>query len=438
MIVTQDVFDKHFLWLATHDTEFMRKFSNLIYPETFENAEERWLLQHALDYWNKHSVVIEPDALTIMLSDKPDDPKFDKEGVVDLYDAEAPSESLRSFLIEKSDEFLRKERSRMIMGEYIETMKHGSWEEALSVLNKGVTELSQTTEGEEDFELIEDPDAVIAAIASMFDDDGRAIPTGVPGIDAILQGGGRPGELLVYLAPPGHGKSHWLVSCSREAWLNNKNVLYVSLEMAKERVAARLYAGVAGRDSSEVHQHGSVLKTRLAAIKKNGIESDVWVKRWPAQSVTVADIISYVKQLQEKKGMHIDMVVVDYADELRPVRHSDRGRVDDQATVYRELRAMAIMLEIPIWTASQANRAALRKKTITIENLADSFDKAKIADFILAQCQTAAEKSNNRVRLFTAKVRNNGDGQFVHCLTDFSRSGFYETDPEFQDEEEAA
>jgi hypothetical protein len=432
----ETMFEKFFFWLATHDAEFMRRYAKSILPETYENVEERWLLSNAIDYWEKYRSPIEQDALTVLLDAKKPDPKFDKETVVELYEGEAPSDSLRQFLLDLSADFLRKRLSLAVMKEYVDSIERGSVEEALEVLNEGVLEMSRSMDGEETMGFFRDFDRAIGEITEMYEDDGRSVPTGIPKIDDIMQGGARPGELCVYLAPPGKGKSQWLVYVSREAVAANKSVMYFSLEMSRPRVNARFAAGLVDIDSNIVHQHKSQIRRKIEKLtQKAGITADFFVKRYPAGGVTVSELIAYVKGLQEE-GHRIDMVVVDYGDIVAPVKKSERGRVDDQAAVYQDLRAVAILLDVPVWTASQANRQSLRKKVITIENLADSFDKAKIADFILAQCQTTEEKAKNLVRLLTAKVRNNGDGEFIWCQTDFAKSQFVETEPDREEDDD--
>ncbi|MBI5947270.1 MAG: hypothetical protein HY875_03940 [Chloroflexi bacterium] len=87
---------------------------------------------------------------------------------------------------------------------------------------------------------------------------------------------------------------------------------------------------------------------------------------------------------------------------------------------------MAVALDIPVWTASQANREALRKRTFGIENVADSFDKVKIADYVIALCQDPTEKKDGVMRLAFAKSRNSGQGEEIPVKARFDLSRFEE------------
>lgn len=432
------IFSRHFVWLATHDSEFLRRYSKIIFPESYENVEEQWLLRRALDFYRKYKAPLSVDALMVELESKPENKDFDKETVADLYDADEPDEATRAFLIDHSADWLRRRLSLMVVGEYAETVKAGKLDEALSILSQGVVELNRSMDGEEIFDLFANVPEALDEIETMFKDDGTAIPTGIPSVDIIMQGGSRAGELCLFLAPPGKGKSHWLVNCAREAWLNNKNVIYFSFEMSEPRVNARLLSRLAGTSAHELHKDKKLVASAIQKLRaKHGLKSTVFVKRYADGGATVSELTAYVKHIEEETDKRIDLIVVDYGDQVAPETKSTRGRVDDQAEVYKALRSMAIQLGVPVWTASQANRDALRKKVVTIENLADSFDKAKIADFILALCQTSKEKDEDKLRLFTAKVRNNGDGETIWCKTDFSQSRFDEIEaPEMADDDD--
>ncbi|MGE3077243.1 MAG: DnaB-like helicase C-terminal domain-containing protein [Dehalococcoidia bacterium] len=434
------IFTRHFVWLATHDVTFLRRYSKLIFPESYEHLEEQWLLQRALDFYEKYKEPLSIDALAVALEAKEERKDFEKESVIELYDADEPDEATREFLIDHSADWLRRRLSLMIVGEYAETIKAGRLEEAFEILNNGVIELSRSMDGEEFFDLAENVDEALDEIESMFKDDGTAIPTGIPQIDVIMQGGARAGELCVMLAPPGKGKSHWLVNIACEAWRAGKNVFYASFEMSVPRVNARILSNLTDTDSSQLHRDTKFVSKSFKDLRKsNKLKSSMFVKRYPDGGANVSELTSYIKHIEEESGKKIDLVIVDYGDQVAPMKRSDRGRVDDQAEVYKQLRAMAILLDVPVWTASQANRESLRKKVITIDNLADSFDKAKIADFILALCQTKEEKDGQIVRLFTAKVRNAGDGQTIWCEIDFSMSKFYEIeDPGEEDAMDSA
>jgi hypothetical protein len=103
------------------------------------------------------------------------------------------------------------------------------------------------------------------------------------------------------------------------------------------------------------------------------------------------------------------MVLVDYADLLRPVRSSGEKRHELEETY-----------EFPIWTASQTNRGGLNAEVITMEAISEAFNKCFVADFIFSLSRTVEDKQSNKGRLFVAKNRNGPDGLVFDAFVDWS------------------
>ena len=82
--------------------------------------------------------------------------------------------------------------------------------------------------------------------------------------------------------------------------------------------------------------------------------------------------------------------------------------------------------QIPIWTASQANRASLRKSQVTVADISEDFGKAMIADVIVGLCQNKKEKEQQEMRLFLAKNRDGTSGTEVTISTNFAHGKFYD------------
>jgi len=113
------------------------------------------------------------------------------------------------------------------------------------------------------------------------------------------------------------------------------------------------------------------------------------------------------------------MIIVDYADLLRPTRSSSEKRFDLENT-YEELRAIAQIYKCPVWTASQTNRSGLNAEVITMEAISEAFNKCFVADFICSLSRTVQDKQANKGRVFIAKNRNGPDGLIFPAFVDWS------------------
>ena len=114
------------------------------------------------------------------------------------------------------------------------------------------------------------------------------------------------------------------------------------------------------------------------------------------------------------------MVIVDYADLLRPKVNNKEKRMELES-IYEELRGIAQESECPIWTASQTNRSGLNAEVITMESISEAFNKCFVSDFIFSVSRTSEDKITNSGRIFVAKNRNGPDGLVFPIYMDTSR-----------------
>jgi replicative DNA helicase len=115
--------------------------------------------------------------------------------------------------------------------------------------------------------------------------------------------------------------------------------------------------------------------------------------------------------------MDIDMIIVDYGDLLRPMRHNSEKR-HDLESIYEELRGLAQEFDCPVITASQTNRKGLNEEVITMESISEAFNKCFVADFIFSLSRTITDKNSNIGRVFIAKNRNGPDARIYSIFMD--------------------
>ena len=226
--------------------------------------------------------------------------------------------------------------------------------------------------------------------------------TGWPRMDEIVKGGLGKSELGVVVAPTGAGKSMVLVHLASQALMAGKTVVYYTLELKDTVVGTRFDCCIT---NVPLQEHRMRQKEIVNKIKD--IEGTLIIKEYPTKSASTQTLKNHIEKLR-KRGIEPDMVLVDYADLLRPVRSSSEKRHELEET-YEGLRGLAQTYEIPIWTASQTNRGGLNAEVITMEAISEAFNKCFVADFIFSLSRTIQDKQENKGRLFVAKNRNGPD-----------------------------
>lgn len=236
-------------------------------------------------------------------------------------------------------------------------------------------------------------------------------------LDNYLGGGLCPGELGTILAPPGVGKTLALANIGTGALRLGKRVLHFTLEI-KARVVSRRYdLCLCKRTFEELREDPGTLETELERVKKLGAK--LTVKDYTYQRLTLGELEALLKRYQSGP-QPFDMVIIDYAALIKPPK-GYKDKRNEIANIYLELRNLAGAFNIPIWTASQANRRAIGKRVVGLEDIAESIDIANISDFVLGLCQTIEEKEELMMRVFIAKTRAHSKNHIVPLICDPDR-----------------
>ena len=239
------------------------------------------------------------------------------------------------------------------------------------------------------------------------------VSSGWSDIDGITGGGLGKSELGVVIAPTGAGKSMVLVHLGSQALKEGKTVVHYTLELQDTVIATRYDSCITGYPLSDIINFKEEVYEEI-----KDIEGSLIVKEYPTKSASTNTIRAHLSRLV-KRGITPGMVIVDYADLLKPVQARKEKR-NELESIYEELRALSTEFQCPIWTASQTNRSGLSAEVITMEQISEAFNKCFVADFIFSVSRTIEDKQNNQGKIFIAKNRNGPDGMVYNIFMDTS------------------
>ncbi len=225
-------------------------------------------------------------------------------------------------------------------------------------------------------------------------------------IDMITKGGLGKRELGVVVAPTGAGKSMALAHLGAHAVIKGKTVVHYTLELADTVVGQRYDSCITGIDLKNLMS----MKDSILGVIEH-IPGQLIIKEYPTKSASTRTISTHLEKLKQK-GINPDMIIVDYADLLKPTASGFKTQElrHSLGNIYEELRAIGQVWDIPVWTASQTNRSGLNAEVITMESISEAFSKCFVADFICSISRTVEDKTENKGRMFVAKNRNGVDG----------------------------
>jgi len=204
-----------------------------------------------------------------------------------------------------------------------------------------------------------------------------------------------------------------LVHLGAAALKAGKTVVHYTMELQDTVVGNRYDSCISGVPLSDLFSSKNQV---LLSIKD--VPGQLIIKEYPTKSASTETLKQHIERLK-KKGIDPDMIIVDYADLLRPTRTSAEKRYDLEST-YEEMRAIAQIYKCPVWTASQTNRSGLNAEVITMEAISEAFNKCFVADFICSLSRTVQDKQANKGRIFVAKNRNGPDGLIYPVFVDWS------------------
>ena len=240
------------------------------------------------------------------------------------------------------------------------------------------------------------------------------VSTGWQTLDDMTKGGLGKGELGVVIAPTGAGKSMVLVHLGAKAVEAGKNVVHYTLELADTVVANRYDSCITGYHLNEV----KVFKEQIYDKLKD-LPGKLIVKEYPTRSASIQTIKNHLEKMKNQDFIP-DMIIVDYADLLKPEGSSKEEKRHQLESIYEELRGISQEIGCPLWTASQTNRSGLNAEVITMEAISEAFNKCFVADFIFSVSRTIEDKGTNGGRIFVAKNRNGPDGIIYPIFMDTS------------------
>ena len=306
------------------------------------------------------------------------------------------------FIKDTSMDFCRKQVLKQAMMKSVGLLKTSSFDEISKVINDALKLGSDNNFGHD----------WMADFESRFEIKHRnPVTTGWEKMDNLCKGGLGKSELGVVIAPTGAGKSMVLVHLGSQALKEGKTVVHYTLELGDTVVGQRYDSCITGIPLNDLMMNKEEIFDQISDIEGNLI-----VKEYPTKSATTQSIKNHLDKLK-KRGIHPDMIIVDYADLLRPVKARNEKR-HELESLYEELRGIAQTMECPIWTASQTNRSGLNAEVITMEAISEAFNKCFVSDFIFTVSRTVNDKKANMGRIFLAKNRNGPDGIVLPIFMD--------------------
>jgi len=251
-----------------------------------------------------------------------------------------------------------------------------------------------------------------ARLSKLKDNNGQ-ISTGWPSIDKKLYGGFNRGELNIFCAGSGGGKSLFLANMGVNWALAGLNVIYLTFELSEGLVSMRLDSMTTGIGTRDIFRNIDDVELKVKMLEKRS--GHLQVKYMPSGK-NCNDIRAYLKEYQIKTGVKPDVLLIDYLDLMMPlsVKVSPSDLFVKDKYVSEEIRNLAMETQCITVTASQLNRSAVEEIEFDHSHISGGLSKIMTADNVIGIFTSRAMKERGRYQIQFMKTRSSsGVGQKV-------------------------
>ena len=390
-----------------HNEEYTRKVLPFIKEEYFSDRTERLLFTEIYKFVNKYNSLPTKEALSIEINSAKSVNEDEYKKITDVLSTLNKEPVNQDWLVETTEKFC-KDRAihNAILGgiqiidgkdkkhtpEYLPEMLTS----ALSVSFDQKVGHDYLQETKERFDFYKKKEERLELDLDYF--------------NKITRGGIPSKTLNICLAGTGVGKTMFMTHLASSILLQGKNVLYITMEMAEERIAERIDANLLNVGMSDLEELPyAMYETKINKLQGK-TSGKLIIKEYPTASAHTGHFRSLLKELALKKSLKPDIVFVDYLNICASARFKAGANVNSYTyikAIAEELRGMAVENDIPIFSATQTTRGGFVSSDIGLEDTSESFGLPATADFMFALISSEELDDKNQIMVKQLKNRYN-------------------------------
>ena len=236
------------------------------------------------------------------------------------------------------------------------------------------------------------------------------IPFDLEFFNKITKGGLPNKTLNIALAGTGVGKSLFMCHVASSALIQGKNVLYITLEMAEEKIAERIDSNLLNCDIQNLDQLPKMMYDNKVTKIAKKTEGKLIVKEYPTASAHCGHFKSLLNELALKKSFKPDIIFIDYLNICASSRYRAGANVNSYSyikSIAEELRGLAVEANVPIVSATQTTRSGFASSDIDLTDTSESFGLPATADLMFALISTEELEGLNQIMVKQLKNRYN-------------------------------
>ena len=390
-----------------YDEEFSRKVIPFIQLDYFEQRIERVIFEEISKFIVKYGSSITTEALAIQLEDRDDLNETEIKESRDAVSLFTDDKVDNQWLVDTTEKWCRDRAIYLALMESISLADGKDDKKGRDAIPSILSDaLAVSFDNHIGHDYLEDYEARYES----YHKKDEKIPFDLEFFNRITKGGLPNKTLNVALAGTGVGKSLFMCHFASSCLLQGKNVLYITLEMAEEKIAERIDANLLDVNIKDITDLPRVLFENKVTKLAGRTQGQLIIKEYPTASAHSGHFKALLNELALKKSFRPDIIFVDYLNICASSRY--RGTIGVNSYSYikaiaEELRGLAVETNVPIVSATQTTRAGFGSSDVDITDTSESFGLPATADLMFALISTEELELVNQIMVKQLKNRYN-------------------------------
>ena len=387
--------------------DYAKKVLPFIKKDYFELREEKIIFEEITNFVDKYKKIPTGHALEIEVGERKDLTETEYKKIVDIIQTLSPTDVDFDWLVDTTEKFCKDKAIYNAIVEGISIIdgkdKNKTPDSIPSILTDALAVCFDNAVGHD----------YLADSESRYEFYHKVeerIPFDLDFFNKITKGGLPPKTLNIALAGTGVGKSLFMCHMAANCLSQGKSVLYITLEMAEERIAERIDANLMNISLEDLHElPKKMFDDKIASIIKQ-TSGKLIVKEYPTASANSNHFRGLIKELAIKKSFKPDIVFVDYLNICASSRFKGGANINSYTlvkSIAEELRGLAVETNVPIMSATQTTRSGFVSSDIGLEDTSESFGLPATADLMFALISTEELDDLNQIAVKQLKNRYN-------------------------------
>ena len=387
--------------------EYCRKVLPFIKPDYFDIKEEQVVFNEIVNFVDKYKRIPTQISLEIEVESRKDLTEDQHKNIVEIIKTLDSTEVDMEWLVDTTEKFCKDKAIYNAIVEGISIIdgkdKNRGADAIPNILTDALAVCFDNAVGHDYFDDSE----------KRFDFYHRVeerIPFDLDFFNKITKGGLPTKTLNIALAGTGVGKSLFMCHMAANCMSQGKNVLYITLEMAEERIAERIDANLMNVSMEDLHDlPKNMFDSKIESIAKK-TNGKLIIKEYPTASAHSAHFRGLIKELAIKRSFKPDMIFIDYLNICASSRLKGASNVNSYTyikSIAEELRGLAVECDVPIMSATQTTRSGFTSSDLGLEDTSESFGLPATADFMFALISNEELDGLNQIVVKQLKNRYN-------------------------------